>query len=44
MPYIVEGYFKTIGGDAYGEAAAATEVVTAAFSCRKGDFYEQRTV
>lgn len=20
MPYIVEGYFKTIGGDAYGEA------------------------
>ena len=19
MPYIVEGYFKTIGGDAYGE-------------------------
>lgn len=20
MPYIVEGYFKTIGGDAYGDA------------------------
>ncbi len=20
MPYIVEGYFKIIGGDAYGEA------------------------
>ena len=20
MPYIVEGYLKTIGGDAYGEA------------------------
>jgi hypothetical protein len=26
------------------EAAAVTEMVTAAFSCGKGDFYEQRTV